>query len=448
MVRSHNKTIVSFFILALVLLFIGLLFGLLGATEYVFPGSTKEFISFEKIRPLHVSSVVFWILTAAVGAVLSFLEEHTGKAIRYPKLMKIQFYLFAFGFTAILISYFFGVFGGREYWEFHPIFAIPIIIAWILFLINIFSSIITFKNQPVYVWMWLTGVVFFLFTYIESNLWWFPYFRNEIVHDMTIQWKSYGSLVGAWNMLIYGSSIYLMDKIAGNQKYSFSSLAFWLFFLGLFNGMFNWGHHIYTLPTHGYVKHIAYAVSMTELILLARIIYLWKESLSTAKKHLHYMPYKFIMSADLWVFLTLGLAIAMSVPALNVYMHGTHVVVGHTMGATIGINSMLLMAYVYEQIHGSKKLETNKKTVISGYMIIQIFLPIFVLSLIIAGFVKGYWQLDEDQVSFGTMMKSLRPYFIVFALSGIGVVTGFFMVIFPALQSLKLIYKNGNAEVE
>lgn len=444
----RSKTTIPFFILALCLLAVGLMFGLFGALEYVFPGSSKNLISFEKIRPLHVSSVVFWILTAAMGGVLTFIQEHTGKALRFPILTKIQFGLFGVTFVAILVSYFFGIFGGREYWEFHPAFTIFIWLGWVLFIVNVFASVKTFKKQPVYIWMWLTGLVFFLFTYTESNLWWLPWFREEIVHDMTIQWKSYGSLVGAWNLLIYGSSIYLMDKISGNTKYSYSALGFWIFYLGLFNGMFNWGHHIYMLPTHDYIKHIGYAVSMTELILFARIIWLWKEQLSTVRKHQHLLPYKFIMAADLWVFITLGLAIAMSVPALHVYMHGTHVVVGHTMGATIGINSMLLMAYVYEVAGKSEWIEKYKKMISSGYLIIQVSLIVFFLSLISAGFVKGFWQLKEEQEAFGIMMQSLKPYFVVFALSGFTLIIGFYMVIFPALKSFFSLLKEKETTVQ
>lgn len=436
MERFHNKTNNLFFVLALILLSTGLIFGLAGALEYVVPGISKKYISFEKIRPLHVSSMVFWILTAAMGAVLTFLQEHTGKETRFPKLLKIQFYIFGITFCGILISYLFGVFGGREYWEFHPVFSLPLWVGWVLFLINIFGSIGSFKKQPVYVWMWLTGVVFFLFTYTESNLWLLSWFRSEIVHDMTIQWKSYGSLVGSWNMLIYGSSIYLMDKIAGNQKYSYSNIAFWLYFLGLFNGMFNWGHHIYTLPTFPFVKIIGYAVSMTELILFARIIWFWRESVSTMQKNYHNLSYKFIMSADIWVFVTLGVAICMSVPALNIYMHGTHVVVAHTMGATIGINSMLLFSFIFDRLNGSKTIENNKKSIHLGYWIIQISLPIFFLSLLIAGFIKGFWQLEENRGAYGSMILSLRPYFIVFAVSGTTIIIGFFMVILPAVKGL------------
>lgn len=438
---NKSKITAPFFFLALALLATGLLFGLTGGLQYIIPGFLRNSFSFEKVRPLHVSSVVFWIITAAMGAVLYYLQEHTGRKLRYPLLVKVQFALFALAFTGILISYVYGIFGGREYWEFHPLFSIPILAGWILFMINFLSSIGSFRKQPVYIWMWITGLVFFLFTYMESNLWLFPYFRNNIILDMTIQWKSYGSMVGSWNMLIYGSSIYLIDKIAGNKKYSYSNIAFSLYFLGLFNLMFNWGHHIYTLPTYGYVKHIGYLVSMTELFLIGRILYLWRDSLSTAKKHIHNITYKFIIAADVWVFITLALAIFMSVPAFNVYMHGTHVVVGHTMGATIGINSMLLLAFIYDiSANTCSSFVPFAKIINRGYRLMQYSLPVFFLSLVIAGFLKSKWQMTPTQVPFGTMMLALKPWFIGFVTAGIFLITGFLLVIYPAFVNLYSCY--------
>ncbi|MDP1843948.1 MAG: hypothetical protein Q8K64_11045, partial [Sediminibacterium sp.] len=68
-------------------------------------------------------------------------------------------------------------------------------------------------------------------------------------------------MVGAWNMLIYGSSVFLMGKINNNNALAYNKTAFALYFIGLFNLMFNWGHHIYTLPTHQYIRQISYGVS-------------------------------------------------------------------------------------------------------------------------------------------------------------------------------------------
>lgn len=446
MVPLNNKPLTTsklFLVAGLLLLAVGILFGLVGALQYIIPGLFKKYLSFERIRPLHVSSVVFWIIFGAMGGVLTYLQEHTGKKLYSALLLKIQFTIFCLSILAILVSYSFGVFGGREYWEFHPLLALPIAIGWVLFLVNFLKSMGSFRKQPVYVWMWLTGVIFFLFTFAESYLWVFPYFRNNVVNDMTIQWKSYGSMVGSWNMLIYGSSIFLMDKISNTKTYGHSTIAFVLYFTGLFNLMFNWGHHIYTLPTHAYVKHISYAVSMTELFILGRIIYLWRASLSTAKKHFYSFSYRFLAAADVWIFLTLLLAIFMSVPAINVYTHGTHITVAHTMGATIGINSFLLLAFGFDILNDTcRTFEPYKKMFTTGYWLTNISLFTFWISLIIAGVIKAQWQMSISQVPFSSMMQQLKPFFIGFFISGCFLVTGFIMIIYPLLKNQLACYFN------
>lgn len=420
----------------LIFLLSTLTFGLLAGIQYIYPGFLRDSFSFEKIRPLHVSSAVFWILTAAAGSVLTFLQEQH-KILRGKTLIKIQFYVFTITFSLILISYFAGIFGGREYWAFHPLFALPIIVGWILFLITFFLNLSSLKSQPVYTWMWLTGAVFFLFTYLESNLWIIPGMGKTLSKDMAIQWKSYGSLVGSWNMLIYGCSIYLMDKIAGNKKYSLSNIGFGLYFLSLFNLMFNWGHHVYTLPIPAYIKDIGYLVSMTELFIFGRMIWQWKSSVNATRKHFQYLPYRFLLAADCWVFFTLALAIPMSVPAINIYMHGTFTIVAHTMGATIGINSMLLLAFACEifLVGRHSKSFRRERWIMRGFWIANISLVFFLASLLVAGFMKTYWQMNEHpDVPFATMMARLKPWFYSFYFTGVGIVTGLVMVVVPLLR--------------
>ena len=434
----NNKFTTSkgFIISGLILLATGMLFGLTGAFQYLVPHFLKEYLSFEKIRPLHVSSVVFWIIFAAMGSVLTYLQQYTGKNIRYSVLLKIQLAIFCVSVFIIVISYCIGIFGGREYWEFHPLLALPIAVGWILFIFNFVKTIGSLKKQPVYVWMWLTGLFFFLFTFIESYLWVFPYFRNNVVNDMTVQWKSYGSMVGSWNMLIYGCSIFLMEKISGDKKYSHAPIAFLLYFTGLFNLMFNWGHHIYTLPTYPFVKHVSYAVSMTELLILGHIIYQWRSSVSTARKNYHHTAYRFLVAADIWIFLTLVLAITMSIPAINVYTHGTHITVAHTMGATIGINSFLLLAMAFDILKDTcVPISKSLKWLNRGYYTANISLFIFWATLIIAGVLKAKWQMSAVKIPFSIMMLQLRPYFILFFISGITMTSGFYLILYPLLKN-------------
>jgi len=430
--RINNRYPRRFIRAGLILLALGLLFGLTGALQYLVPGIFKSHLSFEKTRPLHVSSAVFWILLSATGAVLAYVQEYCGKGLYSPVLARIQFYLFAITVPFILLSYCAGIFGGREYWEFHPVLAIPIALGWILFAYNLFRTIGTIRRQPVYVWMWATGAVFFLFTFAESYLWLIPYFRGNIVNDMTVQWKSYGSMVGSWNMLIYGCSLFLMEKISGNKSAARSNTAFALYFTGLFNLMFNWGHHIYTLPTHGYIKHASYLVSMTELFILGRMIRNWSSTLTTARQYLHLGPYRFLIAAEIWVFLTLALAICMSVPAINVYTHGTHITVAHTMGATIGINSFLLLAIAHDLL---KNDEAHRQKKQGWYLVAaNIALLAFWISLILAGIWKARWQMSSKAIPFSTMMAELKPFFIGFFIAGTLLALIFGLIIFSLLK--------------
>ena len=439
----HNSNIINkYFKLALLLLVLGICFGLIGALQYVIPGFLKENLSFEKVRPLHVTCLIFWIILSASAAVMSYLQEYTFKKIYSTTMLDIQFYLFLFGIIIILITYLMGVFGGKEYWEFKPVISVLIAIAWILFLINFFNTIPSLKHQPVFVWMWLTGTVFFLFTFLESYLWLLPYFKRNMVNDMTIQWKANGSMVGSWNMLIYGSSIFFMEKISGDHKISQSKLSFALFFLGLTNLMFNWGHHIYTLPTHDYIKHISYIVSMTELFILGKIIYDWKSTLQQSKKNFHVTAYKFLIAADVWIFLNLILAIAISIPAINVYTHGTHITVAHVMGATIGINTFLLLAFYYDRFSNAL-LSFNSASFIFnlGFRVANYSLFLFWITLIILGIKKSIWQMSEPELPYSVLMHDSKALFVLMFISGLCLAIGLFFITLPLVKKILISFK-------
>ncbi len=396
------------------MLLTGLLFGVLAACSYIIPGIWKETLGFIQLRPLHVSFILFWILLGATGSVYCGMTLYSNQTVS-KKIAYFQWALWLTAIAGITGSYFSKTFGGREYWEFPPLGALPVALAWLLFLFNLSGILKRLHNWPVYVWMWCTGLVFFLFSFIESYLWVFPYFSEWFVRDMTIQWKANGSLIGSWNQLLYGTAIFLMERISKDPKVSRSHLAFGLYLLGLFNLMFNWGHHIYTLPAEMSVRYVGYIVSMTEWVILLRIIYLWKRSLNQAQKLFHHVPYRFLLATDVWIFLNLIQALLMSIPAINLYTHGTHVTVAHAMGTTIGINSMILLAACFEFFNVKLK---NLSGFNLAYILIQSGLLVFWISLLGAGIQKGIWQMQHHQIPFASMMHELRGWFHIFFFSG------------------------------
>jgi nitric oxide reductase subunit B len=423
-----------FVLLGLVALAASLLLGVIAAFKYLYP-EFLEALPFHQIRPLHVSLAVAWIFLVAVGGIYHYLPTFLRLPLYSQRAAGWHFWLFLVTGLAILLAYLMGRFGGREYFEFPPWLALPIFASWILFAVNYFKTVIRQREPwPVYYWMWGTGIVFFLLTFAESYLWLFPYFRESMVREVAVQWKSYGALVGSWNMLVYGTAIFVMERIGGNEGgVSRSKMAFGLYFLGLFNLMFGWAHHAYPVPMEPWIRNFAYFVSMTELFILGKIIWDWRATLSTYAKHRHLQSYRFLAAADFWVFLNLGMALAISVPALNLYTHGTHVTVAHAMGTTIGINTMILLASVFYMIEHHCGLAFDRRhalPVAFGYRLANGSLALFLAALIVAGLIRGTYAGG----SFQEMTEAITPFLLVFAAAGIGLVVGLWLVVLPAIH--------------
>ena len=430
--------------IALVLFVLGLFFGHLASESYRITQPKSGVMGFLSLRPLHVSSAYLGIITAGLGFLTLIIAKM--KTTRFGIFLQyLHFSLWVIALIGIFYSYFTGDFGGREYWEFNPVWALPIFISFIVFLVFYLHQIGFSIKWPIYYWMWLTGIIFFIFTFIENYLWIFPYFRQHFIADMTIQWKVNGSLVGAINQIIYGVAFYLMEKISGDEKSSYQKLSFAMYFLGMFNLMFNWGHHIYLLPTEKFIHYIAYAVSMTEWIILIRIFYKWSQQIKENKQFYYFFPYRFLMASDYWVTINLTLALFMSIPAINLYTHGTHITVAHAMGTTIGINTMIILAGVFYFI---KPTFNSAKWRMYGsvtFWIVQVTLLLFLISLIGMGIQRAIWQAGLTSESFSKMSSSSGNWVLAFII--LGTILMFSMAsffIYLLIQS----YKKNKLELE
>lgn len=422
------KTLDRFFAsFALLLLALCLVFGVVAFISYMnMPGWPKTF-SFEQARPFHVSGGLFWILSGAVAGIIYYNRVEGRSTLRLDLSYKVFAFIWVLSIFAVFISYSLKIFGGREYWEFPAWINLGILIAWIILLIGYSSTIKLSKGKrPVYEWMWGTGLLFFFFTFLEQNLWHIPWIRETFIREMTAQWKANGSMVGAWNQMIYGIAIYIMVKISGDSSVATSKKAYASYLLGLTNLIFNWGHHIYNVPTSLWVRNISYLVSMTEWVLIISIIRGFRGQLNSHRKHGHLFSYRLLAAAEYWVGLNLLLALLMSIPAINRYTHGTHITVAHAMGTTIGINTMILLASLtYMSGLDNKVDDQHTKTDFGfGFWFTQIPLFIFWIALISAGITKGVLLTDNPNGSFADVMKQVDVWLKVTMYAGFGLMMG------------------------
>jgi nitric oxide reductase subunit B len=195
----------------------------------------------------------------------------------------------------------------------------------------------------------------FVWTFLEQHLWLLPGVFADPVVDRRIEWKATGALVGSFNLFVYGTVIWLGERLSGDARYGQSRLAWSLFGIGLLNSFTNYAHHTYHLPQSHLVKQVSFGVSMLEIAILWRAI----RDVALLARDRTPRPYRavraFLTAGKWWSAAMLLQSVLISVPPLNSVIHGTYVVTSHAMGTMIGIDSMVLLgatAFLLGERHG------------------------------------------------------------------------------------------------
>ncbi len=348
---AHQFATVTFIRGGLVAIGITLIGGGLSAF-YSVPALAPWFQQFgldlRQLRPIHTVFASAWVFLGGAAVVYRFLQDQGPPTAGDRWRLRIQVSTWALAGAGILVTLAAGIGSGREYVGFHPIFSLLILVGWICYAWTFFRVVgKRFWDLPIYVTMWGVGLAFFVVTFLEQHAYLIPGIFSDPVHDLRIQWKATGTLVGSFNLFVYGSVIYLGERISRDASYGRSTTAYALFGVGLLNSFTNFAHHTYHLPGSPVVKWIAFVVSMMEIIVLARAMFdLWRSARSPADPSFCAARSSF-KAAKWWTCAILFSAILISVPPLNALIHGTYVVAGHAMGAMIGIDSMILLGAVF-----------------------------------------------------------------------------------------------------
>ncbi len=345
---------------ALVSMLLAIVVGAIGALSYV-PGIGRVMagagFTLAQLRPLHTTFASAWIYLGCVACIYSYLHHRFGPPTPAERLrFRIHMVLWGLAGLGGLLTLALGVTSGREYLGMHPALSVPVLAGWLVFLYTMLRRVLpTFWAQPVYVYMWTAGALYFVYTFIEGHAHLLSPVAEHPVADLQIQWKSCGTLVAAFNQMVYGSLMYIGERTTGDRRVGQSHTAFALFGVGLLNSFTNYAHHTYHLPQSHAIKWFAFGVSMIEIILLWNLL---REIVAKMKgrRPLHTpfsTPTRFFALAKGWNAFLLPLALLISVPPLNSVIHGTHVVMAHAMGSELAIDSYILLgafAWLFAQI--------------------------------------------------------------------------------------------------
>ncbi len=341
---------------ALACMVIAILVGALGALSYIpviGPVMADLNLSLVQLRPLHTTFASAWLYLGCVAGMYAFLAHTFGEPTRAERL-RFRVHMIVWGLAGIgaLVSLALGFGSGREYLGFHPIVSVLILSGWLCFLWTFLRRVLPgFWARPVYVYMWTAGALYFVYTFIEGHAYLLPSVAEYPVADLQVQWKSCGALVASFNQMVYGTLLYIGERVTRDRRAGQSKPAFALLGLGLLNSLTNYVHHTYHLPQDSAAKWIAFVVSMAEVIILWGLLadlvrkIRTKHSIhSRSATSIHFVTStRFFALSKNWNCCLLPLALLISIPPLNAVIHGTHVVMAHGMGSELAIDTYILL---------------------------------------------------------------------------------------------------------
>jgi len=109
----------------------------------------------------------------------------------------------------------------------------------------------------------------------------------------------------------------------------------------------------------------------------------------------------FFFSAELWTLFAVGSGIVLAYPQINLVLHGTYAIVGHSMGSMVGVNAMIILGALISRRAdeltgvGPTPLDLAQTTRrLAGRF--NLLLALIVADLFLAGLVKGLIRFEGD----------------------------------------------------
>ena len=306
------------------------------------------YLSYGRLRPLHVNGMLFgWLLAADMGLAYYIVPRLCGVKLWSEKLGVATAALWNVIILGAVVALMGGYNQGLEYAELPLPLDVLVVVAWIMFGINIFATIATRKYQQMYVSLWYTmgTILWTAFVYLTGN---FAVLFATGVNQANLNWMYVHNAVGLiFTPIGLALAYYFIPKSSNTPLYShkLSMIGFWsLAFVYVWTG----AHHMLHGPISQWLQTIAITFSVMLLIPVWAVVY---NFFATMKGEWHQLrenvPLKFLMSGMVFYLLTCFQGPMHSLRSVNAIVSKTDWIPGHAHMAVLGAFSFFAIAGTY-----------------------------------------------------------------------------------------------------
>ncbi|QWT46363.1 cytochrome-c oxidase, cbb3-type subunit I [Azospira inquinata] len=449
----NYKVVRQFSIMAVVWGIVGMLVGVIIASQLVWPElNFAPFLTYGRLRPLHTNAVIFAFGGCALMGTSYYVVQRTCHTRLFAGgLAAFTFWGWQLVILLAALSLPMGFTTAKEYAELEWPIDILITLVWVSYAVVFFGTIAIRKVSHIYVANWFYGAFIIAVALLHVvNSAEIPvtltksYSAYAGVQDAMVQWWYGHNAVGFFLTAGFlGMMYYFVPKQAGRPVYSYrlSVVHFWAL---IFTYMWAGPHHLHYTALPDWTQSVGMVFS---LILLAPS---WGGmingimTLSGAWNKLRDDPIlKFLITSLSFYGMSTFEGPMMSVKSVNALSHYTDWTVGHVHSGALGWVAMVSIGSIYYMIprlFGQKEMYSTK-LVTAHFWIATIGVVLYIASMWIAGVMQGLmWRaVNPDGTltySFVEAVKASYPFWTIRLVGGIMFLSGMVLMFFNVLKTI------------
>lgn len=442
-----------YFMAAIGLFVVQVLFGLVMGLQYVMGDFLFPEIPFNVARMVHTNSLIVWLLMGFMGAAYYLVPEESQRELYSPKLAVLMFWVFLVAALLTVVGYLSVPYAtlakitgndllptmGREFLEQPTITKIGIVVVALAFLYNIGMTVLTGRKTVVTIVL-LTGLlglaVFFLFSF---------YNPDNLVKDKYYWWWVVHLWVeGVWELILAAILAFVLIKVTGVDREVIEKWLYVIIAMALITGIIGTGHHFYWIGAPGYWQWWGSIFSALEPIpFFIMTLFAFNVINKRKREHPNKAAVLWAMGTAVLAFLGAGVwGFLHTLAPINYYTHGTQLTAAHGHMAFFGAYVMVVLtiiSFAWPIMHG-KEAKSNRQQVMEmwSFWLMSVSMVFITLFLTGAGILQVYLQRYSDAPqAFMVVQEKISLFYWMREVSGVVFFVGVVLFILSFLPERK-----------
>lgn len=453
--QYDNKIVKYFMIASIVFGVVGMLVGLIAATQLFIPefNPLGQYTSFGRTRPLHTNAIIFAFVGNAIFTGVYYSMQRLLKARMFSDVLSwVHFWGWQLIIVLAAITLPMGITTSKEYAELEWPIDILITLVWVVFGINMIGTMMKRRERHIYValWFyiatWVTVAVLHIFNSFALPVSFFKsYSAYAGVQDALVQWWYGHNAVAFFLTTPYlGLMYYFLPKAANRPVYSYklSIVHFWsLIFLYIWAGP----HHLLysALPDWAQALGVVFSV-----MLIAPSWGGMVNGLLTLRGAWDMVRENHVLKFMVVALTCYGMATfegpMLSLKNVNAIAHFTDWIVGHVHIGGLGWNGFLTFAIMYWLVPKMWNTELySQRLANTHFWLGTLGIVFYALPLYFSGFAQGLmWKEFTDDgllryPNFIETVTTIIPMYITRAVGGLLYLVGTLVMIYNLLMTAR-----------